>query len=362
MKKRILLVSSGKLDQSGVPSVIMAAVRTLSDVCTFDLLLTTDAEGYYDREFRQYGGRILRVPKKHFRFAPLQTLADVLRPLSLYCRTRAILRQTPYDGIHCHNEFDMAGCLAAAAAARVPLRAAQVHRTWSDEGTGPLTRLYRTLCRRVINARATIRLGCSAAANDAFYGKTGAEMIVTPYDESRFVPDRASRDGVLRIVQVGYFCENKNQLFSLEVFRHLAAARPDAELLFVGSDAGRYGQKLRERIRETGLEQRVRLYPADADIPALLRTCSLMLFPSRAEGFGIVLIEAQAMGLACCASDQVPRETDCGGVTYLPLSAGPAAWAEAILRERRYETAQPCDVSAFTTAAYTAQLRRIYGV
>ena len=58
----------------------------------------------------------------------------------------------------------------------------------------------------------------------------------------------------------------------------------------------------------------------------------VFLFPSRYEGFGMAMIEAQANGLACVASDVVPQDTNADGrAVYLPLSADDGAWAKALL-------------------------------
>ena len=81
MKKRVLLIASGGLDKSGVPTVIMTIVRALQEDHDFDILLGTGEEGYFEPEFRQYGGRIFRRPKRKFRFGPLNTLADFFRRL-----------------------------------------------------------------------------------------------------------------------------------------------------------------------------------------------------------------------------------------------------------------------------------------
>ena len=61
MKKRILLVASGRLDHSGVPSVIMTLVRRLSDEYVFDLLLNAESgeEGPLEDEFTSFGGEII---------------------------------------------------------------------------------------------------------------------------------------------------------------------------------------------------------------------------------------------------------------------------------------------------------------
>lgn len=46
----------------------------------------------------------------------------------------------------------------------------------------------------------------------------------------------------------------------------------------------------------------------------------------------MAVVEAQASGLACVASDVVPEETNASGrVTYLPLRAPDTVWAEAVL-------------------------------
>lgn len=364
MKKRILLVSSGRLDRSGVPSVIMTIVRALHQECAFDIMLSSPDEGELEQEFLGFGGRIIRYRKKQFRLSVLNRAADFFRPISLYFITGKVLRANgPYDCVHCHNEFDMAGSLAAAAKVKVPVRIGHVHKTW-NEHCGSVSRLYRKLCRKSINHYTTARLGCSHQANDAFYGKdVSAQVLYNPYDNHRFYFRNRplQEENTIRIAQVGYFCDNKNQLFTLEVFRHLLSAYPDATLTFAGFTEGKYGTAVREKIRTFGLEDRVNLLPPDADIPAVLDKCNLFLLPSHAEGFGIVLIEAQAMGLSCYASDTVPRETDVGGVSFLNLSAGPKDWAQAILRERRFLQKKPYNCSAFSADTFVQSIRELYG-
>ena len=268
----------------------------------------------------------------------------------------------PYDVVHCFNEFEMAGSLAAAALRGVPVRIGHVHKTWNGKG-GPLTRIYRRYCRRLIDRYATVRLGCSRLACDCCYSPArDAQVVSNPYDEMRFSPgaDGAVSGGALRIVQVGYLCDNKNQRFTLEVFRRIAADLPDAELTFVGADSP-YGQALKEEASAAGLQDRVTFLPPDADIPALFGRSTLLMLPSKAEGFGIVLVEAQAMGLFCYASDTVPKEADLGGVRFLPLKDGPGNWARTIEKERLFEQKVPRDCSAFTTAGMGRSMRRFYG-
>jgi glycosyltransferase involved in cell wall biosynthesis len=57
----------------------------------------------------------------------------------------------------------------------------------------------------------------------------------------------------------------------------------------------------------------------------------LFIFPSHFEGLGLVVVEAQAAGLPCLISTEVPEEADVvpALVTRLSLDHEPRAWAEA---------------------------------
>ncbi len=58
----------------------------------------------------------------------------------------------------------------------------------------------------------------------------------------------------------------------------------------------------------------------------------VFILPSRFEGFGIVLIEAQLAGLPCVVSDQVPSQVyQSKAITSLSLNEDKKVWADALL-------------------------------
>ena len=55
-----------------------------------------------------------------------------------------------------------------------------------------------------------------------------------------------------------------------------------------------------------------------------------LVFPSVFEGLGIVVIEAQAMGMHCFISSAVPTEADLGNCTPISLEHSASRWADII--------------------------------
>ena len=139
------------------------------------------------------------------------------------------------------------------------------------------------------------------------------------------------QEGAFIVGHVGRFTPEKNHPFLVEVFREIAARQEKAFLLMVG--AGDTTQT-EETLKQYGLGDRYLILSHRQDIPQLLAAMDVFVFPSIFEGFGIALLEAQAAGLRCVASDRCPadviRRADC---IPLPLEA-PERWAEYALNSQ----------------------------
>ena len=85
------------------------------------------------------------------------------------------------------------------------------------------------------------------------------------------------------------------------------------------------------RLKELGLEDKYMILSNRTDIPDLMNAMDKFVFPSNYEGLGIVLIEAQKIGLECVISHVVP---DAAIVTNLvkkvDLKASANVWAEEV--------------------------------
>lgn len=103
------------------------------------------------------------------------------------------------------------------------------------------------------------------------------------------------------ILCVASFTERKNQLRLIKAFQQLPAN--DHNLVLVGGKS-EYLDQLKKYVQQAGIQNRVHFLtgvPA-GDLPALYQGCSLFLYPSLFEGFGIPIIEALHSGVPVVAA------------------------------------------------------------
>jgi glycosyltransferase involved in cell wall biosynthesis len=126
------------------------------------------------------------------------------------------------------------------------------------------------------------------------HGVEADKILINPYgvDLKRFAPSADRGIGrPIRFLFTGTICARKGIPLLLEAWRRLSLN--DAELWLVGPISP-------EERRLIPALPRLKLFekiPYE-EMPALLRQCDVLVFPSYCEGFGLVLLEALASGLS----------------------------------------------------------------
>lgn len=134
----------------------------------------------------------------------------------------------------------------------------------------------------------------------------------------------------LLLGHVGRFHEQKNQELIVDIMDNLCRRGIDAHLLLIG--AGPTQEQVQRRIKKLGLEKKVTILSNRKDIPELMSAMDVFVFPSRWEGFGNVLVEAQSMGLPCVVSEHIPSDVIVNSnVTVLSLKDSVEQWADSIV-------------------------------
>lgn len=129
---------------------------------------------------------------------------------------------------------------------------------------------------------------------------------------------------------VGRFHYQKNHELLIKAFADVTKKKDNAYLLLIGS--GNLENEVKKQIEELGLTKKVVILSHRKDIPRLMKSMDVFLFPSRYEGLGIVLIEAQISGLPCVISNTLPHEAyQDKNITELALDAPIEDWSKAVI-------------------------------
>lgn len=328
-KHNILLVSNSTLSQSGggVAAVIRSIIKSLHSKFNFDCVVfikpkSQDNVPHVTQHYLKYCYAWGNIWKRRF--------VLFVRPFSLYWGVYRLCKTHTYHAIHCHNEYDQWICLMAAKHAGVEIRIAHSHNTNTPAKLSVIRRIYYTVSKKLINRYASDRVGCSAKACIDFFGKgVPSKIIYNAIDLTKFNIKKHTSFQNKRFIHVGRYCYQKNQEFLLDVFYLLHKKFPDISLTLVGQGPGL--TLIEKKISQYDLDKCIQLVDGRiADIPSLYAQADYMIFPSRYEGFGIVLIEAQSMGIHCFVSEAIQPEADAGLLTFLRLSDGPQKWADII--------------------------------
>lgn len=133
------------------------------------------------------------------------------------------------------------------------------------------------------------------------------------------------------ILSVGTIQLRKNQLMAVEA---LPTLPEPVQLIFVGKQQGEYAEKLRRRVEQLGLTDRVRFLTdvPFTDLPALYADAVFSSYTSRYEGFGLPVVESLTVGTpVIAATGSCLEEAGGRGAVYVNPDDVPA-YVEAAQR------------------------------
>lgn len=145
----------------------------------------------------------------------------------------------------------------------------------------------------------------------------------------REVREQYGLENCLVVGHVGRLQYQKNQTFLLDAFCHLHEREPNARLMLVGD--GPDLTELEAKAVTLGVQNAVLFLGVRDDVNRLLQAFDLFVMPSHFEGFGMAALEAQAAGLPCLLSANVPKETKVTEHVEFLAAEDPAIWAEHML-------------------------------
>lgn len=104
-----------------------------------------------------------------------------------------------------------------------------------------------------------------------------------------------------RIAVVGRLSYEKGIDMALKIFQKVLTQHPESTLWIMGD--GKEKDNLIQLSNELGVQESVKWCGFVQNVEDLLSQCSILLVPSRWEGFGLVLLEAMKLHIPCLAFD-----------------------------------------------------------
>ena len=321
--KKILIINTVSFKRNGMSTVIMNYYTNMNHKCyKVDFVVNQYIEKKYIEMIEENGSEIYILERNT---SVIKYFFDLLK----------IIKFRRYDIVHVHgNRCTMAVELLAAMMGGCKVRIAHSHNsTCTHQMTHKMLRPIFEIC-------CTERIACSELAGKWLFRNKSFIILENAIDFSEFQYSKVMRDtyrkelGVRQdsyiIGHVGLFNEQKNQAFIIDILERLVKEeKVDCYVLFVG--AGKLQESILRKAEKRGLKNKVIFYGESDDVSGLMSAMDVFLFPSKWEGLGIVMIEAQLTGLPCLASSNVPKATQITrNCIYLDLDVGAEKFCKTI--------------------------------
>lgn len=329
--KKVLIQMRDLRIGNGIAACIMNYYEfTIQQGFKIEFLLNRNIESPYVDLVGRYGSRIYVLPH------------DTGRPNK---DNEAYIKRVVsngYDVIHVNmSGLNALVALKEAKHSNIPIRIYHSHNPRETSSLKAYIRsvLYETPCVHFANRYAS----CSTHAGDSVFKDRHYTVLKNAMNTSNFRFDEGERrrlrndlciEDKLVIGVVGRLAEQKNPLFTIDVFSELKKICPNTVLLWVGD--GDLRKKVEKYAAKKGVYSSIKLLGVRKDINKLYSAMDVLLLPSKFEGLGIVFIEAQIAGLECFGSHCVPIDCEISEKMHrISLNKNAKEWAQIIYNNGR---------------------------
>lgn len=329
----------------GIQTFVVENIRHMDhDKIKIDFLLLDDGNKYSLEDTIAEYGKLYKLKDIWLR-TPLDYLT-YKKALKNFFKTH-----NDYEIVHLHSSSKNWLVLYYAKKYGINIRIAHSH----NIGFQTKSRLQLVLAKLFIpllNFYATDFFACSKDAGKWLFGNKNVKIIHNAVDIKKLKFDVAKRkktqkelgiEGKFVVGHLGRFTHQKNHKFLFDIFKSIYDRNENACLLLVGE--GELKEDMAEYAKKLNIYDKVIFAGYHRDTENYLSAMDIFVFPSKFEGLGLVLIEAQANGLPCFTSDKVvPEEAKVSNnLCFISLDDPPEVWADKIMNsdlERKDVTEQ----------------------
>lgn len=341
---KILYVLNNAFVRGGTESVILNYYHALQNDSSLKIEFAVHAtkeefeKSLLTQQFMASGGVVHLITPRKISF---KREHDDLKQLIL---------KEKYDIVHSHSDAIGADVLKIAKECGVKIRIAHSHNTnftiSSNSLKNRMKLVYLNICRYRIRHEANYFMACSLLAAKWLFGEKNVSKTyilnnaidISKYKFSKIKSDKLRKKLHLEdkyvIGHVGRLSYQKNHEFLIKIFAEVHKKNPNTVLVLLGD--GELKSELESLCVKLKVKEYVFFYGSVDNVNEMLNIFDVFAFPSRYEGLGLVLIEAQANGLKCIVNDtkSIPKVSDLTGqIDWIPTE-DKKAWINALSGKR----------------------------
>lgn len=357
--KTIVAIVTWSLEFGGTEAFLYAVIKNLNKTkFTPVIIVHSEYENVREKDFEKLGVKIIKIKDLRMK-----------RPLKYIKNLKKIFISEKIDVVHANYYMSNAFALLAAQQAGVPVRIAHSHNAdFTDDG---IIKVFTNFgLKRLLNEAANQYLSCGHDAGNAMFSPYNNFVIINNginLQEFGFNSEhrreirkefKIAEDNLV-LLHVGRFEKQKNHTFLIDTFIELKKKQKEAKLILIGD--GELRGLVRTKVSKSSIKDSVFFARNRKDINKIYSAADIFILPSRYEGFPVSLIEAQANGLNCLASDTIDKKTNITGkVKFLPLD-GIETWIDASLKNsKRIKTKPDESLLRYDMKHIVHKLEKIY--
>lgn len=324
MRKLRIAYIAKEMPVNGISTVILNFCRNLNKD-KYDITIFSGAPiaEQYKIECQELGIRLEEMPPKRGG-----------NPLKYYNYLFKNITAKNFDIVHVHgNSATITIEMIMALIRGIKVRIAHCHNTTCDN-----IKIHELL-KKIFRKIYTHGFACSQEAGKWLFGDNQFEVLANGFNITKFKFDSNMREKTrkklklekkLVLGHVGMFNKQKNHEFLLKVFKEVSDYNKNTKLLLVGN--GPDFKKIKELIDVHPYKENIICYGESENVEELYAAMDVFVFPSKHEGLGIVLLEAQMNGLTCVTSSVVPDEVKITtNIKKISLESSISLWKDKIL-------------------------------
>lgn len=360
MKKiKILYIISNIACKSGVSSSVMNYYRRIDrKKFQIDFLLFKKYDESYEKELVENGSNIYYINSKYSIFDYFNKKKEI----------KQFFKRHKYDIVELHSPTLSYLVADQLDKFNVPNRIIHTHSTIMSSN------VVKNLINHILNFNClkyfNVYFSCSSKSGSYWYNNQIINsdkyfLILNGIDLTKYKHDDDKGESIRKklniknnktVAFVGRMSKDKNISFLSKIVKSTIDKDKNIKFIFIGD--GNELNKLKNSTKK--YNNNVIFLGLRNDVNELLSAFDMVILPSKREGMPMVLIEAQATGVTCIASDTITQEANIGLVSFVPLIKD--KWVEAILSAKMNADIDESRINRqkFDIQNCTKELEKIY--